>query len=189
MKTTKVLVAVAMTGLLSTGLYAFCNGQGQGMMQKGMNNGGLFCSMKGNKNMMMQKGMQGNKNMMMQKGMQGNKNMMMKKGPMALLRQLNLTVDQKVEIAKIRKDMFSKKVTADVAFTKDGFDKSKFIEIMKQKRENMIESKAEMIDSVYKVLTPKQKEQFKVLMELKKDKKMAMMDKRMNFDQNCYGRR
>ncbi len=54
----------------------------------------------------------------------------------------------------------------------------------------MIESKAEMIEKVYNILTPKQKEQFKVLMDLKKRKKMsAMMDKRMNFDKNCNGRR
>ena len=161
MNTGKVLAVVALTGVLGTGLYAACNGQG--MMQKGMKNG-KSCGMQG-KNMMMKKGMH-------KKG---------KKGPMALLSKLNLTAEQKTEIAKIKKEMIQNKVTPDVAFTKDGFDKAKFIEIMKQKRENMIESKAEMIDRVYKVLTPKQKEQFKVLMDLKKEKRMAMMDKRMNF--------
>ena len=55
---------------------------------------------------------------------------------------------------------------------------------MKQKRDNRIESKAEMIDRVYKVLTPKQKEQFKVLMDLKKEKRMSMMNKRMNSNKN-----
>jgi protein CpxP len=171
MKTSKVLAVVALTGVLGTGLYAACNGQGQGMMkQKGMK--GQSCGMEG-KNMMMKKGMH-------KKG---------KQGPLSLLRKLNLTDEQKTQIADIKKDIMSKKVTPDVAFTKDGFDKAKFIEIMKQKRENMIESKAEMIDRVFKVLTPKQKEQFVTLMELKKDRMQSMMDKRMNFDKNCNGRR
>ena len=169
---TKLLVATALTAVLSTGLYAACNGQGQGMMKKGMNNGNQSCGMQGGKNMMMKKGMH--------KG---------KKGPMQLLRKLNLTVDQKTKIFDIKKDMMKNRVTPDVAFTKDSFDKAKFIEIMKQKRDNMIESKAETMDRVYKILTPKQKEQFKVLMDLKKEKRLNMMDKRMNFDKNCNGRR
>ena len=175
MKTTKILAAVAMTGLLSTGLYAACNGQGQGqgMMKKGMNNDGQSCGMNGGKNMMMKKGMH-------KKG---------HKGPLALLKKLNLTPDQKQQISAIKKDMMKNKTTVDVAFTKDSFDKAKFIEIMKQKRENMIESKAEMIDRVYKILTPTQKEQFKVLMDLKKEKMQSHMNKRMNFDKNCNGRR
>ena len=169
MKTTKILAAVAMTGLLSTGVYAACNKQG--MMQKGMNqdyNSAMSNSCK----------------MMKHKG-----HKKAHKGPMALLKQLNLTAEQRQEIFDIKKDIMKNRVTPDVAFTKDSFDKAKFIEIMKQKRDNMIESKAEMMDRVYKILTPKQKEQFKVLMDLKKEKKMAMMDKRMSFDKNCNGRR
>ncbi len=187
MKTSKVLAVVAMTGLLSTGLYAVCygpgQGQGQGMMkQQGMMNQQGMMKRQG---MMGQScGMQG-KNMMMKKGMH-NKG---KNGPLSLLRKLNLTPEQQTQIAKIRQDIFSKKVRPDVAFSKEGFDKAKFIEIMKQKRENMIESKAEMIDRVYKVLTPEQKEQFKVLMDLKRERMQSMMNRRMNFDKNCYGRR
>lgn len=167
---TKVLVAVAMTGLLGTGLYAACNGQG--MMQKGMKDGNQSCGMKNSKQMMMKKAHK--------KGQHG---------PMAILKKLNLTDVQKQQIGDIKKEMMKAKVSPDVAFTKEGFDKAKFIEIMKQKRENMIESKAEMIDRVYKILTPTQKEQFKVLMDLKKEKRMAMMSKRMNVDKNCNGRR
>lgn len=157
----KILVATALTAVLSTGLYAACNGQG--MMQKGMNQ-----DQNGN--------MQKSHKMMMKKGHKGSQ-----KGPMSILRELNLSAEQTQQIVDIKKDMMNKKVTPDVAFTKTGFDKAKFIEIMKQKRDNMIESKAEMIDRVYKVLTPKQKEQFVVLMELKKEKRMDRMSKRMNF--------
>lgn len=165
MKTTKVLVAVALTGILGTGLYA------------GNNNSNKSC--KGYKD-----GSGKSHKMMKKRGMHKGK-----KSPLSLLKQLNLTSEQTLQISNIKKDMMKTRVTPDVAFSKDSFDKAKFIEIMKQKRDNMIESKAEMIDRVYKVLTAKQKEQFKVLMELKKEKKIAMMDKRMSFDKNSNGRR
>ena len=165
---TKLLVGIGLAGLLTTGVYAACNGQG--MMQKGMNNS-ANCNMKQSK-------------MMMKKG-----NKRAHKGPMAMLKQLNLTAEQKTQVLSIKKEMMKNKVTPSIAFSKDSFDKAKFIEIMKQKRENMIESKAEMIEKVYNILTSKQKEQFKVLMDLKKEKMTAMMDKRMNFDKNCNGRR
>jgi Spy/CpxP family protein refolding chaperone len=85
--------------------------------------------------------------------------------------------------------MMKNRVKPSVAFTKNGFDKDKYMEIMKQKRDNMLESKAEMVDKVYKILTPKQKEQLKVLIDLREDRMVSMMDKRMNFDKNCNGRR
>ncbi len=58
-------------------------------------------------------------------------------GPMAIFKKLNLTDKQKEQISQIRKDMMKDKVTPDVAFTKDSFDKAKFIEIMKQKKERI----------------------------------------------------
>ncbi len=158
---TKLLVATALTAVLSTGLYAACNGQAQGMMKKGMNNGNQSCGMKAGKHMM--------------KG---------HKGPMSLVRQLGLTVEQTQQIMQIRNDLMKNRVTPDVAFTNNSFDKAKFIEIMKQKRDNKIESKAEMMDRVYKILTPQQKEQFKVLMDLKKERRMTMMNNRMNCNNN-----
>ena len=151
---TKLLIATALTAVLGTGLYASCNGQGKDMMKKGMNNGDQSCG----------------KHMMMKKG-----HMKGQKGPMSLLRQLNLTTDQQNQIRQIKQDLMKNRVTPNVAFTSNSFDKAKFIEIMKQKRDNKIESKAEMMDRVYKVLTPKQKEQFKTLMDLKSEKKMSMM--------------
>jgi Spy/CpxP family protein refolding chaperone len=169
---TKLLVATALTAVLSTGLYAACNGQGQGMMKKGMNNGNQSCAMQGGKHMIMKKAHK--------KG---------QKGPMMLLRQLNLTAEQTQQIRDIKKDLMKNNITPNVAFTNKSFDKAKFIEIMKQKRDNKIESKAEMMDRVYKVLTPKQKEQFKVLMDLKKEKRMSMINNKMNSNKNCNYRR
>lgn len=160
---TKILMTVALTGLLGTGLYAY-NGNMQ-EMQKGMGNQMPM------KSQMMKK----------HKRMGGF-------GVMGLLKELNLTPEQMKDIQDIKQDIMKKRVKASVAFSKDGFDKEKFVEIMKQKRENMLESKAEMIDRVYKVLTSKQKEQLKVLIDLREDKMSSMMNKRMNFDKNCNGR-
>lgn len=162
---TKLLMAVAVTGLLGTGLYAF------GGNMQGMQNGN--CPLNGS----------GNPMMMKSDSRMGGFHIM------RMLGQLNLTKEQMTKIDEIRDDMLKKRVTVDVAFTKDSFDKDKYIEIMKQKRDNMLESRAEMIDKVYKVLTSKQKEQLKVLIDLRKDRMLSMADKRMNFDKNCYGRR
>ena len=63
----------------------------------------------------------------------------------------------------------------DDAFTKDGFDKAKYIKIMNEKRDNMLKSNAEILEKSYAILTPKQKEQLKVLMDLRKEK----MDKKL----------
>lgn len=161
---TKLLVATAITAVLSTGIYASSNAQG--MMKKGMDKGNQSCQRQGGKHMM-------------KKGHSRSH-----KGQMVLLRQLNLTAEQTQQIRDIKKDLMKNRVTPDVAFTKNSFDKAKFIEIMKQKRDNKIEAKAEMMDRVYKVLTPKQKEQFKVLMDLKKEKRMAMINNKMNSNKN-----
>jgi len=144
---TKLLVATALTVVLSTGLYAANNDQG--MMKNGKH--------------------------MMKKG---------QKGPMSLLRQLNLTLDQKKQIRQIKQDLIKKTVTPNVAFTSSSFDKAKFIQIMKDKRDNKIEKKAELMEKIYNVLTSKQKMQFKVLMDLKQEKRASMMDKRMNYKDN-----
>lgn len=161
---TKLLVATAITAVLSTGIYASSNAQG--MMKKGMDKGNQSCQRQGGKHMM-------------KKGHSRSH-----KGQMVLLRQLNLTAEQTQQIRDIKKDLMKNRVTPDVAFTKNSFDKAKFIKIMKQKRDNKIEAKAEMMDRVYKVLTPKQKEQFKVLMDLKKEKRMAMINNKMNSNKN-----
>lgn len=165
---TKILVGLGLTGLLATGLYAAtCDGSGyhKGMKQ-GMNN-----QING-------------KQMMMKKHSRKSSH-----SPISMIKKLNLSDVQEKQIMQIKQDLMKNRVTPDVAFTKDGFDKAKFVEIMKQKRDNMLESKAEMIDKVYKILTPKQKEQLKVLMDLKKEKMLSMMEKRMSFDTNSNGRR
>ena len=102
---------------------------------------------------------------------------MMKKGGkhgersvVGMFKRLNLSPEQDAQIEKI---VFENRVNMesfDDAFTKDGFDKDKYIKIMNEKRDNMLKSNAEILDKSYAVLTPKQKEQLKVLMDLRKEK-------------------
>ncbi len=158
---TKILMTVLLTGVLSSSAFAV----------NGMNSSCNFMS----------------KNMNSQK--MGKYHSKTKSPFFRALKSLNLTVDQKNKIFEIRKEMMKNKQMTNVAFSKTSFDKEKYVEIMKQKRDNMIESKGQMIENIYAILTKEQKEQLKVIMDLKAEKKMAMMDKRMNFDKNCNGRR
>ena len=103
------------------------------------------------------------------------------KGPRAeghmlgIFKELNLTAEQDEKIKKIVEESRKNEITPDVAFTKDSFDKNKFISIMSEKRDNMIKSEAEIMEKTYAILTTKQKEQLKVLMDLRKEK----MNKRL----------
>ncbi len=180
----KILATVALTTLLGTGLYAAgCNFQGQNMQgMYGMQGQGQ--GMKGMNNMQGMQGMKGNKSCgMSKKGSKGSRNSVMN-----IFKKLNLSPDQYMKMAQIRQEVFKKYATfTNVAFTKDSFDKAKYIEIMKQKRDNMIESKAEMVEKSYALLTPEQKEQFKVLLDLREERRSTMMQNRpymkkgMNF--------
>ncbi len=102
-----------------------------------------------------------------------------------MIKALNLSQEQESQINTIVKKHKNNKIKMSDAFTKTDFDKSKFIQIASQKRENMIKSKANMIEEVYTVLTQEQKLQFKVLMDLKMNK---MMSKRSSCDKYSYGR-
>jgi periplasmic protein CpxP/Spy len=87
-----------------------------------------------------------------------------------MFKQLSLTQEQETKIEKIIVDSRENMETFDEAFTKDSFDKNKYIKIMAEKRDNMLKSQAEVLEKSYAILTPKQKEQLKVLMDLRKEK-------------------
>jgi periplasmic protein CpxP/Spy len=92
------------------------------------------------------------------------------KSMLPMFKQLSLTEDQENKIEKIVADSRENMETFDEAFTKDSFDKTKYIKIMAEKRDNMLKSQAEVLEKSYAILTPKQKEQLKVLMDLRKEK-------------------
>ncbi len=102
-----------------------------------------------------------------------------------MIKALNLSDEQKTQIKVIVSKHRKNKIKMTDAFSKTDFDKNKFIQIASQKRENMIKSKANMIEEVYTVLTQEQKLQLKVLMDLKMNK---MMSKRSTSDKYSNGR-
>ena len=91
-------------------------------------------------------------------------------GNFHLFRELNLTAEQEKKIQDIVQESRKDNKTINEAFTKDSFDKTKYLSIMNDKRDNMLKSQAEIIEKSYAILTAKQKEQLKVLMDLKKEK-------------------
>ena len=114
----------------------------------------------------------------MQKGNNDRSSCMMKnhksyngsRDSIGMFKELNLTAEQETKLQQIISESRKNIKSEDEAFTKDGFDKAKYIQIMSEKRDNMIKSQAEIIEKSYAVLTAKQKEQFKVLMDLRKEK-------------------
>jgi Spy/CpxP family protein refolding chaperone len=90
--------------------------------------------------------------------------------PINMFRQLSLTSEQETQIEKIMLESRKNMQTFDEAFTKESFDKDKYMKIMSEKRDNMLKSNTEVLEKSYALLTPKQKEQLKVLMDLRKDK-------------------
>ncbi len=87
-----------------------------------------------------------------------------------IFKELNLTSEQENKIEQIIADSRKNIKTTDEAFTKDSFDKAKYLQIMNEKRDNMLKSQAEIMEKSYAILTAKQKEQLKVLMDLRKEK-------------------
>jgi len=145
-KKSKVLSGLILSAVVATGLYASHHSDD---FKKNFKNG--YCSGKA----------------MMKRAHHGKMGMPVLK----ILKQLNLTDAQKDKIKTIVKEQMKNKQTINDAFTKSSFDKEKFIKIMSEKRENMLKSKANIIEKVYAVLDSKQKEQFKTLIDLKAEKK------------------
>lgn len=101
-------------------------------------------------------------------------------GILHLVKKLNLDDSQKTKIRSIMRDRKSNKETIASSFTSTSFDKKKYINIIKDKKENMLKLRANKIEKIYKVLNSKQKTQLKVLIDLKAEKKGKHFDKRFN---------
>lgn len=148
----KVLSGLILSTVIATGVYAYGGNQKGDHMQR------ENCSM----------GMKDGK-----KGFSKQKDGM---SALRIFRQLNLTSEQQTKMQEIVKESRKNIKTIDEAFTSSTFDKNKYIEIMDSKRDNMIKSQAEVIEKSYALLTVKQKEQLKVLMDLKQERMENMVD-------------
>jgi len=150
----KVLTTVVLSAVLATGAFAACDMQGKQGMKQGNYHG-----------------------KMMKKAHHNKKGFMQIR---SIMKELNLSDDQKTQIKKIVKESRKDKQTLNDAFTESTFDKQKFIKIMSEKRENMLKSKADTIEKIYSVLDSKQKEQFKTLLDLRVEKMQNRMQSRFN---------
>jgi Spy/CpxP family protein refolding chaperone len=159
-RTTKILATLALSAVLATAIHAQ-------MENKPMSpKANAACDMRDSK-------------------MQGYHDQKGGHGIMPLLHKLNLTDEQEKSIRSIMQETMKKQESQYSAFSEDGFDKNKYIKQMKNADEDRIKLQAETIEKVYAVLTPKQKSQLRVLMDLKEEK----MKEGCDFDKNCDGRR
>lgn len=81
---------------------------------------------------------------------------------------MDLSKEQRMQVKKTIQQHRQNRVKACDAFSETEFDKKRFIELSKQKRDNRIVRKAELIESLYAILTPQQKKEFKQLLEQRK---------------------
>jgi Spy/CpxP family protein refolding chaperone len=90
--------------------------------------------------------------------------------------KLDLTDAQRTQMHAILQESKKSMPNPRAAFSDEKFDKAQFVKLAKEKQENKIERKADVIEKVYNVLTPAQKKDFK-----------AMLDKKMSCDskKNC----
>lgn len=105
----------------------------------------------------------------------------------SILKKVYLSAEQKTEIKKIMSEGMNKRESVLDAFSSTSFDKNKYISIMKAKKENSLEKKANMIEKVYAVLNTKQKEELKKRLDDKKERMLSHHNKRLNNDKDING--
>jgi periplasmic protein CpxP/Spy len=92
-----------------------------------------------------------------------------------MMMHLDLSDDQRAKIKSIFQNNMKNKQNISSAFTDTSFNKAEFVKMHKQRQENKIERKAELIESVYKVLTANQKKEFKLMLDKKAQRKHKKM--------------
>ncbi|WP_455757256.1 Spy/CpxP family protein refolding chaperone [Sulfurimonas sp.] len=87
---------------------------------------------------------------------------------MSMMMRLDLSDEQKAKIKELKKQNMQNIPKTSDAFSESGFDKDLYIKLSKEKRDNMIQNKANMIEGMYQVLTPSQKKEFKEMLSQKR---------------------
>ena len=85
------------------------------------------------------------------------------------LKRLKLSDDQKKQVRLIIKEQMKNMPNPNDAFTDNSFDKAMYIKLEQQKRDSMIESKADMMEKVYNILNDTQKKELKEILEKHKN--------------------
>jgi len=85
--------------------------------------------------------------------------------------KLDLSDKQREEVLALIKQSRQSIPNPSTAFSDTNFDKDKFIKLVNQKREAKLKNRAELIEKIYKVLTPAQKKDLKTMLDMKDIKK------------------
>lgn len=145
----KTILSLALIGAIASGAYAF---------------GGGACQNGGQGGMMQEKGMM--------QGMHGRGG----GHEMQMLRQLNLSDDQRYKLAVLQSEMKLEmtklhdpkmKNKMQNLLTGESFDKKEFIKTSNEMHEKMIALKANHMEKVFNLLTKEQRAELKKLMEQK----------------------
>ena len=99
-------------------------------------------------------------------------------GLMQMFKKLDLSDAQRTEIRAIVKTSMQNMPNPHTAFSNDSFDKEQFVKLAKQRRDNRVEHRAEIIEKVYKVLNSSQKKDLKTMLDMKDIMKKGQMMKR-----------
>ena len=161
----KLIIGLGVTALLTSSLFAYNN-------QYGMKQG---CNQNSGQNKMM-------------KHKQSNHH---KKGGkiMKMLMMLDLTAKQKEQIKAIMAENKKNMPNPHSAFSETSFDKSKYIKLANDRKDNKIERRAQTISKIYEILNSSQKKDLKTMLDMKDIMKQKMMNKGACGGQNCNGRR
>ncbi len=88
-------------------------------------------------------------------------------GVIKMFKKLDLSDEQRTQIRSIIKDSMKSMPNPKTAFSDTSFNKEQFIKLTKQKRDNKIERKAELIEKVYNVLNSSQKKDLKTMLDMR----------------------
>lgn len=80
---------------------------------------------------------------------------------MSNVMKLKLSDEQKTKIKDIKKENMQKMPKVSDAFSEKSFNKELYIKLSKDRKEYMIENKANMIEAVYNILDDSQKKELK----------------------------
>lgn len=100
---------------------------------------------------------------------------MMKQGPsrgrghglISMFMKLDLSDKQRTKIDAIIKESMQNMPNPQTAFSDNSFNKEQFVKLAKQKRDNKIERRAEIIEKAYNVLDSSQKKDLKTMLDMR----------------------
>ena len=99
-------------------------------------------------------------------------NHMQRDGLLSDLKQLKLSDDQRKQVRLIMQEHMKNMPNPSDAFTDNGFDKAMYIKLEQQKRDNILENRADMIEKVYNILNDTQKKELKMMLDKHKNRWM-----------------